>query len=397
MRNGIATANWGRLLKVSLALAGTSYLLVTAYGNWSDQIVLQDGQRLAGNIRILDDKLVFEASSGRIMHEDQIFSGSAQQLHQAGESDAGPVVSYGIRSTWLRSHSVLLTIALAVFVAVPLLQSLRLKIMARSRGIILSYGECARITWTGNFLNFAVPMGSTAGDAYKAIAVSRSSSGVTEAATLVLFDRAIGLGTLLIGVAAVILALPGERLEPFCSYVLILSGLGLSALLLYALPWIRNGRLSGAAKSRCAAIDKIDRTLWGLISDWRTTASAVLITFGIHLAAACAFWMAFLALSMVWHDGAASFYASFSLGELVKALPGPPQGVGTMELAYNWLFAGAGTSAQILSAAIAIRAINLIWSIPGAGVLLTKATAAPQAPSLVVDAPITVPPSVPHA
>ena len=63
----------------------------------------------------------------------------------------------------------------------------------------------------------------------------------------------------------------------------------------------------------------------------------------------------------------------FATGAVVQALPGPPQGLGTVELAYRYLFAAYGSVAQIVCLALGIRLMTLLCALPGVLVLLTGA------------------------
>jgi uncharacterized membrane protein YbhN (UPF0104 family) len=90
------------------------------------------------------------------------------------------------------------------------------------------------------------------------------------------------------------------------------------------------------------------------------------VTLVLQVAAAASFFCTGLALGLdLWQVSAWEVYAYFSTGEIVKAIPGPPQGLGTMELAYGFLFAGLGSSSQVVSAALAVRLVNLVWALPG--------------------------------
>ena len=70
--------------------------------------------------------------------------------------------------------------------------------------------------------------------------------------------------------------------------------------------------------------------------------------------------------------GLIDLYAYFSAGEIVKSIPGPPQGLGTMELAYRWFFGDWASASQIVSAALAIRLVGLVCALPGAWLAATS-------------------------
>jgi uncharacterized membrane protein YbhN (UPF0104 family) len=65
------------------------------------------------------------------------------------------------------------------------------------------------------------------------------------------------------------------------------------------------------------------------------------------------------------------YYAYFAAGAVVQSLPGPPQGLGTVELAYRYLFAPYGSPSQIVCMALFIRIVHLVCALPGAMITLT--------------------------
>jgi uncharacterized membrane protein YbhN (UPF0104 family) len=121
----------------------------------------------------------------------------------------------------------------------------------------------------------------------------------------------------------------------------------------------------GATSRRVAAAMRV------LLASPVALVLAVIDTLGIQMAAAGSFLCVALALGFrIDPSEWTALYAFFSAGEIVKALPGPPQGLGTMEMAYAYFFKSWAAPAQILSAALGIRAVALLCSLPGAAFLL---------------------------
>ena len=111
-------------------------------------------------------------------------------------------------------------------------------------------------------------------------------------------------------------------------------------------------------------------------------AKAVLTTAILHMVAAAAFFVIAGALGMRASAGnLVEYYAGFSTGELVKALPGPPQGIGTAEMAYRFLFAPFGSASQIVCAAFAMRFVMLICSLPGVIFAVTERSRTSASPT----------------
>lgn len=292
-------------------------------------------------------------------------------------------VSRGVRvadlaNVYQRTQAPLLLGAIACFLLTPFLQAVRLRSLLAARGISLNLAASTRLAFVGNFLNHAAPLGSTAGDVYKAIAVARRAPQAWEAATIVLVDRAIGLVTLLFSVTLIALVAGAEsRLSDLRSYLTVASALlagGAAALVLLPHRWWSALRARTVTLKHGDKLERVVRTTRALLASPGPLFAAVAATLAIQIAAAASFLC--IALALGFRFGPAewpSLYAFFSTGEIVKALPGPPQGLGTMELAYRHLFADWAGPLQIVSAALAIRIVGLLCALPGALLLTTGA------------------------
>lgn len=279
----------------------------------------------------------------------------------------------------------LLGAAIVLFTLTPVFQALRLKLMLASRGMNLDATESLRLALAGNFLNYAAPLGSTAGDVYKAVRLARFESGGIEAAVIVMADRAIGLATLLGSVALISLAGGSESpLTALRGHMLVGCGvMGLGGILVAAVPagvFVRWETRCGSRAAAARAV-RVASTIHRLTRTPTTLLWAVLTTLAIQVAAAASFLC--VALSLGFHVSPSDWtqlYAYFSAGEIVKALPGPPQGLGTMELAYATLFKGWAGPAQIVAAAMGIRLVGLVCSLPGAAMIGLAGAAAKPGP-----------------
>ncbi|MGE0479542.1 MAG: lysylphosphatidylglycerol synthase transmembrane domain-containing protein [Phycisphaerae bacterium] len=286
-----------------------------------------------------------------------------------------------LATVYHRTQAPLLLGAIACFLLTPFLQAIRLRSLLAARGIPLELAASTRLAFVGNFLNHAAPLGSTAGDVYKAVVVARRAPQSWEAATVVLVDRAIGLVTLLFSVTLIAWVAGHEsRLAALRGYLGVASALlAGGAAVVVLLPH----RCWSALRERTASLrhgdklERIVRTTRALLASPGALLTAVVVTLAIQIAAAASFLC--IALSLGFRFGLAewpSLYAFFSTGEIVKALPGPPQGLGTMELAYRHLFADWAGPLQIVSAALAIRIVGLLCALPGA-LLLTAGARRP--------------------
>jgi uncharacterized membrane protein YbhN (UPF0104 family) len=276
-----------------------------------------------------------------------------------------------VSAAWRASEGWMLIAATVLFLGTPVLQAVRLRGLLATQDIEMNLAASVRLAFAGNFLNFAAPLGSTTGDVFKAVYVARSAERRWEAAATVFVDRAIGLGTLLLSVTLIALfSGGGSRLEVLRGYLLPFAALLLAGLAFVATLPVWTARMPHSwmdAVRRRGSILRAVMTARQILMSPRVLASAVLSTLAIQVLAAAAFLC--VALALGFGIGPAEWpalYAYFSTGEIVKALPGPPQGLGTMEMAYGYLFADWAGASQIVSAALAIRVVALVCSLPGA-------------------------------
>ena len=103
----------------------------------------------------------------------------------AVDESGDPRIERGLSSAIRQSDVRIIALALIVFTPVPLLQSWRFKVLLKAQEIHLTYWECVKLSFGGNFLNFVFLMGTTAGDVFKAYYTSLHTHHKTEAVTTV--------------------------------------------------------------------------------------------------------------------------------------------------------------------------------------------------------------------
>ena len=356
-----------RLLVCTIALWWVLYNV-----SYYDYVTLADGTKLrAIHVNIGQDVVTV------------IVAGGTQRdipLELIARDDDGELgVQFGLRTTWTDADKSTLLLCLAVFSPVTLIQSLRFQWLLRAQEIEVSYWESMKLCYAGNFLNFITALGSTGGDVFKMYYVSLHTERKTEAVTTVVLDRIIGLYglVLLVGVLTVTrLGDPKTTVPFYVIGVLILGGLVAYALLfseiiravvkpqvlLAKLPLAGHWQRAEAATRRLA---RHKRLVFG----------AVLATIMLQLTALTSLALAAKALHMKWDgDVIWDYYAYLACGVVVAAVPISFQGLGTMEAYYKYAFLGThGTLAALLCLAMAVRAINLFWSLPGVIVTMTGA------------------------
>ena len=346
---------------------------------YQDRAVLIDGRtELVGEVVAVGDAFEVRQRDGTVR--------PLTRAELAIDADGVPRIEYGLRTAWRNSRKSFLLLAVLIHFPVLFPQALRFQWLLRAQKITLGFWECVKLSLAGNFLNFATPFGSNAGDVFKAYFASLHTDRKTEAVTTVVLDRLIGLASLLLVVVGITVLSPsGTRLSLLRPYMVGLSVIGAVAMALYFSPWVRR-RWNGAAwitrRPLYEHMIRVDRATHALAGHLPTVIASVLITIFLQLTALAAYFCVAVAVGMdAGANNALEFITYFYTGVLVQALPGPPQGLGTVELTYRYFFAPYGGASQIVCMAFAIRVVALVCALPG---LLVTATGSYR-PKEVVD------------
>lgn len=354
---------------VRVAICVVAVVLVAREVTWCDRVELADGTVLVGIVApsVTPDYVVRTEAVERTLSRAQI----------ASDSDGSPRITYGVRSTWTRARKPLLLASILVQLPVVLPLAARFRVLLSAQGIALRFVECLKLSFAGNFLNFATPLGSNAGDVFRAYFVSlHTPNRKTEAVAAVILDRAIGLGTLLVIAALIACASPtGSVIASLRGYLLMMAAMGIVVVGFYFSPV--GHRLIARVEGRShhpvfQQMHRLDRAARTLLANPAVVASAIAWTILLQVLALTGYFLVALALS--FDAGLAQvceFFGSFYVGAVVQALPGPPQGLGTVELAYRYMFAGYAGPSQIVCMALTIRLINLLCALPGLWVTMT--------------------------
>jgi len=335
-----------------------------------DHVTLVDGTELVGDV-IRDADTV----------EIHLVNGEARVLPRADiatDEDGSAKIAYGLKTAWRNSTKSLLLLAVLIHFPVVFPQALRFRWLLAAQSISLGYWECVKLSFAGNFLNFATPFGSHAGDVFKAYFASLHTEHKTEAVTTVVLDRFIGLGSLLLVVAGITAFSPAQsRLAVLRPYMFGMIGIGIVVAFAYLSPALRRRWVNISWINRLPMLHqlkRVDKAARTLIGRTGTLVAAVLITIGLQALALTAYFVVAIALDMDAHAGnVLEYFAYFYTGVVVQTLPGPPQGLGTVELAYRYFFAAYGSPSQIVCMAFAIRIVALVCALPGLLVTLTGA------------------------
>jgi hypothetical protein len=304
-----------------------------------------------------------------LLHPDTGEKSQVRQSELAGE------IHYGVLSILKRSDKTLLLASILIFMPVPFFSAVRLKWMLNAQEVRLSLWESTKLTFAGNFFNFAVP-GTTGGDLFKAYYISKHTDRKTEAVTTVFLDRAVGLiGLTLIGTFAILFRIDDPKMQKL--------GLSLGALLLTlvvgAIIFFSRRIRSAIRFDKIISmlplkdqVQRIDRATFRMRSHKRIVLSALLVTGVIQFLAIASFVAAGRAIHMA--HPLPAFFACLSASLLVAAIPLTPMSIGPMEAMFKLFFVGdLANSSQSIFLAIMVRLIQLVWALPGVLVPLSGA------------------------
>ncbi len=228
-----------------------------------------------------------------------------------------------------------------------------------------------RLTLLGMFFNIVVP-GLTGGDLIKAVLVARENPGrKTEAVISVFVDRIIGI-LALAALAAVVIAISGDRFEAIRWPVIASLGAGVLGIVVYVngplRRLIRLDRLL-AKLPASGALQKIDEAVLVYSKRPLDVALAVLFSIGNHLIGT----FGVLSLGRAFGDTLPSldYFAAVPVANIASALPISPGGWGVGEAVYGslWVMLG-GTAALGIAVSVTYRLLLLSFGMLGGLFLL---------------------------
>lgn len=298
-----------------------------------------------------------------------------------------------------------LAYCLAAIGVVILLAAARWWVLLRAVNVRISLGKSFALTCIGNFFNTFMP-GSVGGDSMRIVYAAKESDAGSkvEAATTVLIDRVLGLGTMLL-VAALGVGLSllvstdgtGERLSAFVVgltgdrpyLLLVLPVAGICLLAVLASPRVHRAAWVGRLLDRLPGAQLLRRVFAACLLTLRRP-KAVLMVIAISSVMHCLTISVFVRFGAVLESGysLSQYVTVVPLGMVINALPGTPQGAGIGEAAYDFLFSLVSGQAVSVGAEICLawRLVINIWNLLGGLVYVFYSSGRqPLAPNTTAD------------
>lgn len=260
--------------------------------------------------------------------------------------------------------------AILLFLPVSLIQSARLNVMLAIQGVWLSLWTGIKLTFAGNFFNFALP-GTTGGDLIKAYYITRYTPLKTEAVTTVFLDRAIGLfGLVVLAGGAILFTRDPKQFRQITTSLAILCAVLAAGAIVVFSKRIRDTLRLRDVVLRLPLGEQIVRVGRATVA-MRQHKPLVLLAFlmTIVLQAIVMISAGVMAWALGVRGHMSDFFIYCSIGFLIAAVPiSPPQAIGVMEAAYVQFFTlvdPANDPSRAVALALAVRLIQLVWALPG--------------------------------
>jgi hypothetical protein len=352
------------ILQYGLCAVAIYYL--ATHVAWYDHVRLKDGGDTWFRIveRRPEELVILRNEQPTTVSWDEV-----RVVHVENRADI-PEIELGIASVVARSDKLGALWAVLIFMPTILLQIGRLVVMLAIQGVRLSYWSSTKLTVAGNFFNFALP-GTTGGDLIKAYYLTRYTHLKTEAVTTVFLDRAIGLFglVLLAGFSILLTRDPQQFRQLIVALAIICAVLGLGSLLVFSRRMRERLRLRelAARLPMGEQILRVGRATAAMRQHKLLVALSLLMT--MVLQSVCMFSAGLMAWALGMHGDMSYYFIYVSIGFLIAAIPiTPPQAFGVMEVAYIQFFCRGELNndpSQAVALALAVRLIQLFWSLPG--------------------------------
>ncbi len=356
----IAGSRWKKMLTIFLRLGITFaffYYIFVHLIHFHDEILLLNGQKIQGSIEsILPGGVSIKAKAGL-----QFFENEKIQKNKDGLL----CIKIGFLSIFKKLKISLFVSFVLLFIINSFISALRFQWLLAAQNIIIVYFQAWKVTMMGLFFGNFLP-GFTGGDLVKAYYITKESAVIAKSVVTVLVDRIVGLASLIVLVAIILLFQFGKS-EFYLASLLIFSCLaclllGIAFFFFCPKAWVYK---------RKNFIFRILQIFYDYQDKKKILAHCFFITFFIHIFTNIAIYGFALSLGITtipWY----TYFIYGAIGFLLMALPISLAGWGVGEAAYSLMFIKVGLAPeQAVVLSILVKIGQMIVSLIGGGVWLS--------------------------
>jgi len=376
----------GWAIRMLIAAAGVAYILYTL--NWTSQIILPDGSRVA--VAHVDLQWVTLAEDADYPAEFARADGRVARSRLATGDPELPGFEPSVAVVVREAQRPLFLAGLAVFVPVFVVGSLRWALLMRARGIQVGFGRAYRLTMAGQFFNLCMP-GTTGGDVMKAYYATKGTDKRADAVVSVAVDRVCGLVGLVLLVGIIGLFSLDDPLIRRLTLAMW-SGLIVLASLatVYASRKVRSmlglGRLVGKLPGG-GLVFKIDELVTAYREHKGVLLVAILMSMPMHLALITAMAMAGYALGV--SQPTLYMFGTIPIVLILWSLPiSGPLGLGPLDYVAMHLIVGQSetTAQQAVMMFVAYRLYAVVLGLCGSFAMFGSNAPSTKEPDVQPDA-----------
>lgn len=327
------------LLKLAIVAGLMVYVLQKV--EWEDRVVTRRNDVESSQVVEIVGKWGSETVPIRFA------DGSTSEVRTGRQPDGSELeVAPGFFTYWRNLDVVLFALGAACYFATVMIAGARWWWLLRVNGLAVSPAEALRLTWVGMFFNNAMP-GSTGGDVVKALYIMKHCPGQRVPALVsVIVDRVLGLASLaVLGAVVVLFALDRFAELAFAMWAVI-GGLGLVAAVAFSRRLRSRVRLKGLLERLPPKVTEklklIDQAVFFYRGHKGVIAASVLVGVGNHVVSVLSVVLIGDALNigMPWTE----YFVLVPVINIISAVPLMPNGWGIGDFMYQKLFAtyGAG-------------------------------------------------------
>lgn len=271
----------------------------------------------------------------------------------------------------------LVLLSILAFAPAPVLIAVRLKWLLAVHDIHLTVWQAVKVTFAGNFVISAFPVGTPGGDAVKAFYVARGTSQKHEAITTVFFDRLIGVvGLILMSGLVALLNWHNPAFEKWGRIIALMAIVFFAGAGVYFSRRLRAILYLDQIIARlpfASHLQRLDRAMFAFRNHRRTLVACVLLTLVLQGISIVSIYFGGWAVHLVGDAPLRAlpiYFAYIPICFIGGVLP-----LGAMEVMYAEFFSPRlGTAGAALALSILSRFIQLVWALPGALVVLKGGT-----------------------